>query len=156
MLSAEVQQKTACTKLTFLQKSAQGDHLCEIHIYQKSIKILSGDLQAHQMQPKNGEPKNNEKLKRWPNPERSLRLNSPKTIARIKDFCSEALALLQVRKIYKFLWNRCTGNDQGIYGEQVLLEILRRNAQASQSSKKRKHRAWGTPDACRLRIYIKK
>ena len=70
--------------------------LCEIHIYQKSIKILSGDLQAHQMQPKNGDPKNNEKLKRWPNPERSLRLNSPKTIARIKDFCSEALALLQV------------------------------------------------------------
>ena len=36
-----------------------------------------------------------------------------------------------------------------------MLEILRRNAQASQSSKKRKHRAWGTPDACRLRIYIK-
>ena len=109
-----------------------------------------------QMQPKNANPKNNEKLKRWPNPERSFRLNSPKTIARIKDFCSEALALLQIWKIYKFLWNRCTGNDQGIYGEQVLLEILRRNAKASQNFKKRKHRAWGTPGACRLRNYIKK
>ena len=108
------------------------------------------------MQPKNADPKNNEKLKRWPNPERSFRLNSPKTIARIKDFCSEALALLQIWKIYKFLWNRCTGNGQGIYGEQVLLEILRRNAQVSQGFSKRKHRAWGTPGACRLRNYIKK